>query len=87
VAQELSFHDEPLLLQRHRAQLQRSEVSIFRQRQAEHYVHYAYKSYKHSEKTAMLSHMAKAFRIAPLATSRRMLLEIANYARNYYAKS
>lgn len=86
VAQELSFHDEPLLLQRHRAQLQRSEVIIFRQRQAEHHVNYAYESYKQAEKTAMLRHMATAMRLAPMATSRRIVLELANYARIFYAK-
>ncbi|GAB2865734.1 glycosyltransferase [Hymenobacter ruber] len=87
LAKELSFHDEPLLLQRHQAQLQWSEVNIFRQRQAKHHFHYAYASYKHAEKKAMFRHMATAFRLAPLATSRLIALEVANYARNYYAKS
>jgi len=87
VAQELSFHDEPLLLQRYRTQLQRSEVAIFRQRQAEHCVNYAYESYKHAKKAAMLRHMATALRLAPRATIRRIALEIANYARNFYVKS
>ncbi|MBH8560005.1 glycosyltransferase family 2 protein [Hymenobacter negativus] len=87
LAKELSFHDEPLLLQRHRAQLLWSEVSIFRQRQAKHHFHYAYASYKHAAKKAMFRHIAKAFRLAPLATSRNIVLEVAAYARNYYAKS
>jgi len=87
VVQELSFHDEPLLLQRHRAQLDLAEVLIFRHRQAEHYINYAYESYKHAEKTAMLRHMATAFRMSPLATGRRIVLELANYAKNRYAKS
>ncbi|RTQ53276.1 glycosyltransferase [Hymenobacter gummosus] len=86
VAQELNFHDEPLLLERHRARLQRSEVLILRQRQAQHYVEYAYKSYKHAEKKAMLRHMVKAFSIAPVATGRRIVLALADYLRNQYTK-
>lgn len=86
LAQELSFHDEPLLLQRYRARLQRSEITILRQRQADHYVAYAYNCYKQAEKKAMLHHMAKAFGIAPVVTSRRMVLAIAKYLKNHYAK-
>jgi glycosyltransferase involved in cell wall biosynthesis len=87
VAEELSAHDEPLLLLRHRSHLQRAEIIIFRQRQAENHINYAYNSYKHAEKAAMLRHMATAFRLAPMATSRRIVLEVANYTRNYYAKT
>lgn len=87
VAQELSAHDEPLLLQRYRAQLQPSEVAIFRQRQAEHCVGYAYESYKHAEKAAMLRYLAAAFRLAPTTTIRRIALEILSYAKRFYVKS
>lgn len=86
VAQELSFHDEPLLLLRHQARMQRSEITIFRQRQAEHYVTYAYNSYKHAQKTAMLRHLVTAFRLAPGATGHRLFRAVVNYAKNHYAK-
>ncbi|MDO7845897.1 glycosyltransferase family 2 protein [Hymenobacter sp. M29] len=87
IAQELSAHDEPLLLRRHQGQLSRSEIAIFQQQQAEHYVNYAYTSYKHSEKNAMLRHLLAAFRLAPFATGCCILREVADYVKHYYAKS
>nr|AGU10128.1 Glycosyl transferase family 2 [uncultured organism] len=87
VAQELSTHDEPLLLLRYRPQLSRGEVVVFRQRQAEHHVNYAYNSYKDQSTGALLRHMATAFRLAPLATGRRIAREVINYFKANYAKS
>ncbi|MBO2007777.1 glycosyltransferase family 2 protein [Hymenobacter negativus] len=87
VAEELSSHDEPLLLLRYRSQLSRREVVIFRQRQAEHHVNYAYNSYKVRDKAALLRHMATAFQLAPLATGWRIAHEVLNYGRTYFAKT
>ena len=86
VAEELSAHDEPMLLLRYRPQLSWGEVVIFRQRQAEHYVNYAYNSYKSHSTAALLRHMATAFRLAPLATGRRIAREVLNYFKTNAAK-
>lgn len=81
VAQELSFHDEPLLLLRYRPHLSRAEVGIFRQRQAEHFLTYAYHCYKQQTAVACLQYLTLAFWRAPVATGWRVGREVASYVR------
>lgn len=83
VAHELSFHDEPLLLLRYRQQLDRAERGIFRQRQAEHCLNYAYHSYKHRHRGALLRHLVAAIWLAPLLTSGRIVQEVYSYVKRY----
>ena len=83
VAQELSFHDEPKLLLRYAQQLSRAERHVFQRRQAEHHVSYAYHSYKGQQKLDLVRHMALAWWLAPLTTSRLVLQEVYNYAKNH----
>jgi glycosyltransferase involved in cell wall biosynthesis len=83
VSQELSFHDEPLILQRHRHQLNRGEVALFRQRQAAHFLNYAYKSYKHQKRGALLRNLSRAWWCAPLWTCRRVAQECYSYTTRY----
>ncbi|WP_400191907.1 glycosyltransferase family 2 protein [Hymenobacter sp. B81] len=83
VAEELSLHDEPLLLQRYRQHLRWHEKIMFQQRQAQHLLNYAYSSYKQQRKTLLLRYLVKAFRAAPFTTSYRIVYEVYSYAKSY----
>ena len=81
VARELSFHDEPLLRRRHQQRLGRAERGIFRRRQAEHCLNYAYHSYKHRNSSALLWYMMVAMWLAPFTISGRVAQEVYNYVK------